>query len=53
MSSQLGRDYFLSEVDKYTTEEDKKAVEKDVTVNESMLKELELLGLIKPKTKNV
>jgi len=48
MSSQLGRDYFLKDLQQH--EDLKKEVKKDVTVSEDTLKQLESLGLIK-KTK--
>ena len=48
MSSQLGRDYFLNDLQQH--EDLKKEVKKDVTVSEDTLKQLESLGLIK-KTK--
>jgi len=45
--SQLGRDYFLKDLQVSEDLKDKQQVQKDVTVSENTLKQLEALGLIK------
>lgn len=51
MSSELGKDYFLSNLQETEDIKNTKQVKKDVTVNQNTLKQLEALGLIKkPKT---
>jgi hypothetical protein len=53
MSSELGKDYFLRDLQVSEDLKDKQQVQKDVTVNQNTLKQLEVLGLIKKPKKNV
>lgn len=51
--SQLGRDYFLKHLQHAEDLKTKEKVQKDVTVSENTLKQLEALGLIKKTKTNV